>query len=412
MNKKHLAMLASVAITLPTFSSASVMLDGLGGPTGYGESAFSAGNERNDDGSSGSHQLPFEINYFGTTYSEFIVNNNGNITFNGGVSTWTPQPFPVASQPMIAPYWADVDTRCDTCGGVYVAGDQAQGIVTVTWDKVGYYDQHSDLTNSFQLVLIDRSDTGNGNFDVEFRYDNLSWTTGDASGGVGGFGDPTDEFATPAQAGYDAGDGINYFALPGSFTEDVIDLATTSNTGEDGVWRFAIREGELPGATPENPLMPVTEGGNWEFDFNVQENETIFIDPDVAIGYDYVVDSGPNFRSVTLPAGFDDDIFQVIFDGQMATVNAGQEFFFGADGVSEFRVTGIDIANMIDPSDTNAFVTGLSFVSSGDVSMRQIPITQYVPGPSPVPEPAPLLLVLPFVLVMWLRKQKLSLSAA
>jgi hypothetical protein len=41
-----------------------------------------------------------------------FVNNNGNITFaQGAVPTFTPDPFPIATQPMIAPWWGDVDTR-------------------------------------------------------------------------------------------------------------------------------------------------------------------------------------------------------------------------------------------------------------------------------------------------------------
>src|ERR1051326_7752656 len=44
----------------------------------------------NDDGSSPTVTLPFAINYFGQTYSQLWVNNNGNVTFNGSLSTFTP----------------------------------------------------------------------------------------------------------------------------------------------------------------------------------------------------------------------------------------------------------------------------------------------------------------------------------
>ena len=99
---------------------------------------------------------------------------------------------------MIAPYWGDVDTRCGGCGAVYAASPNADTAV-VTWRNVGYYSSHSNKLNDFQLVLLNRSDTGAGNFDIQFRYNRLEWTTGDASGGSNGQG------GTPAQAGYDAG---------------------------------------------------------------------------------------------------------------------------------------------------------------------------------------------------------------
>ncbi|GDY25505.1 hypothetical protein AHAT_13950 [Agarivorans sp. Toyoura001] len=381
------------------------MLSGFGGDAGYGELAMG----RNDDGSSNQLDLPFEINYFGNSYNQFFVNNNGNITFESALDGFTPVAFPVAEQPMIAPFWADVDTGCAECGEVYV-GSPSDGVVAVTWDNVGYYDENSDKANSFQAVLIDRSDTGAGNFDVEFRYDKLEWTTGDASNGSNGLG------GTPAQAGYDAGDGENFFALPGSFSENILDLVSSSNTGEDGVWRFAIREGALPGATPDNPIMPVVVDGGWGFEFNVDADELVFIDPDVAVGYDYIVDSGPNIRTVTLPAGFDDDMFFIwLWTGvdweQVANLAAGDVYDFGVDGVDRFRVTGIDTSNELDPNDELAFVTGLTFAGSGTVAMRQLPILEFIPGPgNAVPEPSTWLLMLVAV-VLLLSSRKRSNSA-
>jgi len=44
----------------------------------------------NDDGYSDQVSLPFSINFYGTTYDHLWVNNNGNVTFNGPLSTYTP----------------------------------------------------------------------------------------------------------------------------------------------------------------------------------------------------------------------------------------------------------------------------------------------------------------------------------
>ena len=43
-----------------------------------------------------------------------------------------------------------------------------------TWDSVGVYAQNATTTNTFQLVLIDRADAGAGNFDVQFRYEDIN----------------------------------------------------------------------------------------------------------------------------------------------------------------------------------------------------------------------------------------------
>ena len=37
---------------------------------------------RNDDGSTGLVGIGFDTNFFGTTYSQLYVNNNGNVTFD------------------------------------------------------------------------------------------------------------------------------------------------------------------------------------------------------------------------------------------------------------------------------------------------------------------------------------------
>ena len=45
---------------------------------------------RNDDGSSPLQDLGFNINFFGNRRSSAYVNNNGNITFDAALSTFTP----------------------------------------------------------------------------------------------------------------------------------------------------------------------------------------------------------------------------------------------------------------------------------------------------------------------------------
>jgi len=385
MKKISLAvMLAGLSANLHAIE----LLSGFGGDAGFGELAMLA----NDDDSSNALNLPFGINFFGQEFNRFFINNNGNISFLSDLSTFTPEAFPVATQPMIAPYWADVDTRVGQTptafgsNSVYVASPSAETVV-VTWHNVGYYPAQNDKQNNFQLVLQKTPGTSNGSFSAEFRYDRLEWTTGDASGGVNGLG------GTPAQAGYDAGDNINYETLPGSRSNEVLNLVNLSNvsTATPGLWRFSFNNGALPGQTAENAFLPVVVDGAYQFEFNVQLNQRVFIDPLVAVGYDYEVTGGNQFTSVLLPLLAADTDGYAIYalgnltpGGLLGTVTGGTVFNF-ATPLTGFTVAGIDAAAMLDPSNTTAFVTGLTFLNAGVVQMSQTPITTLV---AQVPEPS------------------------
>ncbi len=65
----------------------------------------------NDDGSAGPVDLGFSINFGGQSYSQLYVNNNGNLTFGTSLSQYTPSTLEDLSLPIIAPFFADVDTR-------------------------------------------------------------------------------------------------------------------------------------------------------------------------------------------------------------------------------------------------------------------------------------------------------------
>jgi len=211
----------------------------------------------NDDGSSPGVALPFVANFFGTSYSQAYVNNNGNLTFQGPQSTYTPFTIDASVPPIIAPFFADVDTR-GPGSGLVTYGTTTYGsrsALCVNWNGVGYYAAHTDKLNSFQLLLVDRGDVGAGDFDVVMNYDALNWETGDASGGANGLG------GTAAGAGYSAGDGDpdHFFQFPGSLTPNgLLDTnGSVPNTALvngsrgsllSGRYIFPVRNGAPPGA--------------------------------------------------------------------------------------------------------------------------------------------------------------------
>lgn len=172
---------------------------------------------RNDDGSTALVNTGFTFNLFGLTQNQLFVNNNGNVTFTEALETYTPDPIAGGGLAILAPFWADVDTR-SLASGITAYGTGLLGgrnAFAVNWFDVGYYNTHSDLLNTFQLIMIDRSDTGAGNFDFEFNYAKIQWDTGDASEGVNGLCPAAPADRNPARVGW-ANGGATTVELAGS----------------------------------------------------------------------------------------------------------------------------------------------------------------------------------------------------
>jgi hypothetical protein len=178
---------------------------------------------RHDDIWSSVPSLGFTLDFFGPTYTSLYVNMNGNVTFDAPNLERTP--FPLQGEvgtAILAPFFADVDTRATASdvvryGPSVVDGHTAFG---VNWIDVGYFYKSADKLNSFQVILIDRSDRYPGDADIEFNYGRLLWESGDWSGGSDGFG------GLAARAGYSNGTGLpgtSYelagSGVPGSFLD-------------------------------------------------------------------------------------------------------------------------------------------------------------------------------------------------
>ena len=217
---------------------------------------------RCDDCFTGAIPLGFTANYFGNNYANTFVSNNGYLTFNAGQGTFTPTGLGAgyAGQPIIAAFFADVDTR-PALGGFTQYGTgtfNGMNAFGATWTDVGYFSNHTDLTNTFQILLVDRVDIAPGDFDIYLNYDRILWETGDASNGVGGFG------GFSAAAGFNAGTGApgTYFQLDGSLVNGaLIDggpnaLISNSNIGDPGRFVFGVRNGLVV-------IPAIPEPGTW-----------------------------------------------------------------------------------------------------------------------------------------------------
>lgn len=249
-------MAGTIAMTLAmSLNAAAVRTDAF-----YTDSTLA----RNDDGSTAAVALGFGINFYGNSRNSAFVNNNGNITFDAALSTFTPFDLNSTAREIIAPFFADVDTRGTTNGSQAVTYGSGllngQNAFGVNWVDVGFYQNQTSPLNSFQLTLIERLDIAAGDFDIEFNYNTIGWETGQASGGdsngLGGFS---------ARAGWANGAGVSTELAGSAVNGALLDggsnalISDHRNSLVDGRYIFRVRGGVVQ--PPEVPLP----GAVWLF---------------------------------------------------------------------------------------------------------------------------------------------------
>lgn len=219
----------------------------------------------NDDGSTGLVSLGFSANINGTMFTQTYVNNNGNITFNNPLYAFTPSAVDNGAWgPIIAPFFADVDTRGSGSGLVQYGTATLGGrnVFGVNYIDVGYYGAHTNKLNSFQLILTDRSDIAAGDFDIQFNYDQIQWETGDASSGFNGLG------GASAVAGYWTSSTSNHQLTGSSVNGAFLDGGPNSLIGHSlnsnvlGQYNFQVRGGQVADPGDPDPGQPVPEPGS------------------------------------------------------------------------------------------------------------------------------------------------------
>ncbi|XP_065944898.1 sushi, nidogen and EGF-like domain-containing protein 1 isoform X2 [Magallana gigas] len=204
----------------------------------------------NDDISTPSIDVSVPFPFFGSSYSSIYVNNNGYVTFDPTLTDYTAQAFPInGSHKMIAPFWTDIDTdrggsvwyRTTTDSSILQKGTStvrtvfpslynfsATWMMVATWDEVAAYGCSDNGTikcqqrNTFQLVLI----TNGVQSSAVFMYNVINWTY-------------------KTQVGFNAGDGIHYYSVPGSMTDSMLNLPQASNIGVPGQFVLMVDGKEI-----------------------------------------------------------------------------------------------------------------------------------------------------------------------
>jgi hypothetical protein len=221
-------------------------------PEGFDDFLF----EPNDDDSLGPLDLDFVVNFFGIERDELWINNNGNITFDQPLFEFTPFDLTSTQTEIIAPFFADVDTS--------VAGDpvtfgwapfEGRPAFFVNYINVDYFpsSENNENRNSFQVILVDRSDVAIGDFDIIFNYDQIEWETGMASGG-----DSDGLGGDSARVGFSNGTGeegtffeLDGSAVNGAFLADGEHSLIHNSRNSDvfGRYVFESRSGEISAFT-------------------------------------------------------------------------------------------------------------------------------------------------------------------
>jgi hypothetical protein len=227
------ALLPSTSLYTSTYGDV-VVTTGGGNASNVGDASG-----RNDDGYRGPIGLGFSLNFFGTTYTQFFINNNGNVSFGSGISAYVPNGPTGATSPVISPFFGDVDTRGANSGVVHFSQLADEDIIT--WDHVGYFDSHDDKLDTFQLILRGPGfAVPDGEGQIGFFYTGMQWESTDTSQVAAiGFGDGTGNSVV-----------LQGSTLPGT-------AALTQNTH---IW-FDLSDGGVP-VTPPPPMSGVPEPGS------------------------------------------------------------------------------------------------------------------------------------------------------
>lgn len=335
---------------------------------------------RNDDGSYGPISLGFTFNLYGVNYTQAYINTNGNITFTGRVSSFSSSGFPF-NTPMVAPLWGDVDTR--NGGAIYykLSGNR----LIVTWNNVGYYSYQSGRPNQFQAILTNGNDPliGIGN-NVAFYYGDMRWTTGNASGGSGGFG------GIPATVGINKGNGVNYVQV-GRFNQNNSFYDGPGGTN-DGVnyldyQCFAFNASNASNQPPSVSGVPVNNTVN----LDCGETQTIslsFIGPEVAQSIITNVNTGGLCDAIVNVSNGSVSVASVTITGSSCNQGSNVISFTATDNFNIPASTTVDIivnvATCCTPPSLDC-PSGISMNNSVDQCGAVVNYPAAVASGSPVP---------------------------
>jgi hypothetical protein len=350
----------------------------------------------NDDSSSSIIDIGMTLNFYGVKFSQVYVNNNGNITLGTSLITWTPSAALATGYgcPIIAPFFADVDTRNGggtvTYQSTMVNGNKAW---EVDWSNVGYFyrgeegywnTSNTNARDTFSLKLVDRSDIQPGDFDIVFTYAGITWDCGDASYGYHGLvgdGSHTGGYiGVDARCGYSNGTGASgtYYepSISGSSNDGMlgvsgqtyqirnakVDLTAHRTGNNNGV---AVSPDDQKSGDPSNYVIMVNDG--YTQDSSQINNDADYNAAQIAAGHTVNLHD-PNdpflamitLKQVTRPTGTGDGTPPPL-DGTVELILSNP------DSVRLYDSTGHQLTSLT--ATLSASGTGLASLGTGDLNI-------------------------------------------
>jgi len=280
----------------------------------------------------------------------------------------------------------------------------------------GYYDVYCGLLNTGMLVSWYIEDLDNNNQTVDFGFVPLNanqYSTSVIINSTDVANESAGNYSFEAQLHWWNGTAWNfvdsdiyYFIIYNSNNNNTGGNNTGgnntggNNTGGNNTGGNNTAGNNTAGNNQTNPLMPVINCSQimWNASMNVTINDclnqtnsfwfffnqsgaVVWIDPIVAVGYDYIVYSGPSIVSVEIPLGYGDDVFDLYVFWNNGWHDSGFDIYGGvtytfSTPVERMSIRGIEASEMLDPNDPTAFVSALTFQTSGTVLMTMTPVTE------------------------------------
>lgn len=126
--------------------------------------------------------LPFEFQYYGVTYNEIDVCDNGWIAFDTefwyDIRNWN-MPDKWGGHSQVAVFWDNLVPRYDEAvlmsegvDGVYIYHDEERGAFVIEWSHLINWEDATDDYQTFEILLMDpsRHPTATGDGEIIFQY--------------------------------------------------------------------------------------------------------------------------------------------------------------------------------------------------------------------------------------------------
>lgn len=214
-----------------------------------------------DDVSSAAIDLPFVVDWAGVEFDQVFVNSNGTLSAFRTFGQFDPYDLREVTIPVFAPFWSDFDLSrggAVTWGSGELDGDAA---FCVRFRDVPGFGLSPTLTNSFDVVLVERTSGDERYVEVQYDYHRITWDLGALN-------------SESAVAGLTNGDAGTVVQFAGSGTSGAL--------VDDGP--EALVRADLGGPEPGRAVIDLRSSGRQTLDGTVVDDEGVGVAGALVVG--------------------------------------------------------------------------------------------------------------------------------